>query len=96
MRIVTLTLLFLGLTVSMTGCARNQQKEVSSLKAQVAQMDAELRTQQEQNSALQAELQSSRGAAQPSATLQVPFTGATYRTPSGFELPANDIQRKQP
>lgn len=90
MRIVTLILLS-GSLVASTGCISKSQyqSEVGSLQSQVSQLDAALRAEQEKNQALQAQL----GGRAESAIPQVPFTGATYRTPAGFELPAVDIQK---
>ncbi|MBI1977474.1 MAG: peptidoglycan-binding protein [Candidatus Omnitrophica bacterium] len=91
MRSVTFLILLSGLLVAATGCVSKSQyqTEVSSLQGQVSQLDAALRAEQEKNQALQAQL----GARLESAIPKIPFTGATYRTPSGFELPAVDIQK---
>ena len=90
MRKVTL-LLLTGLLVAATGCVSKgeHEQEVSSLQGQVAQMDTALRAQQEQNQALQAQLDSLRS---PRAGAVAPYAGSTYRTPSGFEISATDIQ----
>ena len=94
MRIVTLLLLS-GLLVASTGCVSksSHQREVGALQGQVSQMDAALKAQQEQTQALQGELESLRGSRRAHAESGVAFTGAMYRTPSGFELPATDIQK---
>ncbi len=91
MRNLTFVIVFVGLTLSFTGCVK-RTNETSVLKAQVAELDAALRMQQEQNQALQAQLQSSGGTATATRTAQVPYTGSLYRTPSGFEIPGVDIQ----
>lgn len=82
--------LFLSiLVVVASGCVSKgrYQREVASLQGQIAQMDASLRAQE----AELAQLRGGRTAqAQPTTGA---FTGATYRTPSGFELPATEIQR---
>jgi len=87
MRIVS-ALLLSGLLIAATGCVSKtrHQRDVSSLKNQVAQMDAALQAQQEKNRVLEAELASraQRGGG---------VSATTYRTPSGFELPAADIQK---
>ena len=93
MRKVTLLILS-GLLVVSTGCVSNSrhQREVGALQTQVSQMDTALKTQQEQSQKLQAQLESARahklGGGGGSS-----FAGALYRTPSGFELPAVDIQK---
>ena len=86
MRIVTLVLLS-SLMIAATGCVSKgqHQSEVSGLQGQVAQMDAVLKAEQARNQQLQAQLE---GKAQRAS-----YTGAAYRTPAGFELPAVDIQK---
>ena len=50
-----------------------------------------MRTEQERAQALQTELETLRGGRRAGAVDA--FQGAMYRTPSGFEIPAVDIQR---
>ncbi len=90
MRIVTLLVLS-GLLIASTGCVSKSthQREVNTLQAQVSQMDAALKAQQEQNQQLQAQLESAHGRRSSSTS----FAGAMYRTPSGFEIAAVDIQK---
>lgn len=90
MRIVTV-LLFSGMLVVSTGCISKgrHQREINSLQSQVAQMDAALKAQAEKSQALEAELGTARGRKGRSSE----FQGSMYRTPSGFELPAVDIQK---
>ena len=91
MRIVSVLLLS-GLLIAATGCVSKQQhqREVGNLKGQVSQMDAALQAQEEKNRALQTELEGLRGRKGGGAG---EFAGGLYRTPSGFELPAADIQK---
>ena len=58
-------------------------------------MDQALRAQEERSRALEAELNAARGKGTQAATPRSAggFQGGTYRTPSGFELPAIDIQK---
>lgn len=93
MRIVTLLLLS-GLLVVSTGCVSKgrHQREVSGLQGQVAQTDAALKAQAEKSQALEAELAAIHGR-QGGSGVSGEFQGAVYRTPSGFELPAVDIQK---
>ena len=97
MRIVRLLLLS-GLVIAVTGCVSKgrYQREVNGLQGQIAQMDVALKAQDEQNRALEAELGTLRGRgaqAQAGGEVSGGYQGATYRTPSGFELPASDIQK---
>ena len=94
MRIVTLLVLS-GLLIASTGCVSKgtHEREVNALQAQVSQMDTALRTQQEQNQKLQAELESTHARKPSSGSGSTSFAGALYRTPSGFQLPAVDIQK---
>jgi peptidoglycan hydrolase-like protein with peptidoglycan-binding domain len=83
MRIVTLLFLSI-LVVTASGCVSKgrHDREVASLQGQISQMDMALRAQEAQGT--------------PSAqapALKGSFTGATYRTPTGFELPASEIQK---
>ena len=93
MRIVTLLLLS-GLVIASTGCVSKgrHQREVSSLQGQIAQMDGALRAQSEKTQALETELRSLRGRRADGGAGRE-YTGGKYRTPSGFELPAVDIQK---
>jgi peptidoglycan hydrolase-like protein with peptidoglycan-binding domain len=87
----TVTLLFLSmLVVTASGCVSKgrHQKEVASLQGQIAQMDTSLRAQETEL----AQLRSPR-ASQQAQPVTGTFAGATYRTPSGFELPAAQIQK---
>ena len=80
MRIATLLILGI-LTVTASGCVSKgrHDREVASLQGQITQMDTALRAQ---------------SAPAPQApALAGSFTGVTYRTPTGFELPALDIQK---
>jgi murein L,D-transpeptidase YcbB/YkuD len=61
------------------------QGEVTSLQNQIAQMDTTIKAQE-------AELASLRKPPQ-AQVISGTFAGATYRTPSGLELPAMDIQK---
>lgn len=100
MRIVTLLLLS-SFVVASSGCVSKgrHQREMNSLQSQVAEMDAALKAQQERSQTLAAELETLRAEkakqAEEAARQQVSpeFTGGMYRTPSGFELPATDIQK---
>ena len=94
MRIVTLFILGI-LTVAASGCVSRgrHQQEVASLQGQVAQMDTALKAQEGRGQALEAELTSLRAKGSPTPPLSGTFAGTTYRTPSGFELPAADIQK---
>ncbi len=91
MRKVTLLILS-GLLVVATGCVSKSthQREVGALQTQVSQMDAALKAQQEQNQQLQAQLESGHGRKSGGGAS---FAGALYRTPSGFEIAAVDIQK---
>lgn len=93
MRIVTL-LFFSAAVVALTGCVTKgrYQREVSGLQSQIAQLNAELKAQQDKSQALEGQLQGSR-ARGAGAEGEREVLGGTYRTPSGFELPAADIQR---
>ena len=93
MRIASVLILSSVLMAS-TGCVSKgqHQRVVGSLKGQVTQMDQALQAQEEKNRALEAELESLRGR-RGGAGQVAAFTGGMYRTPSGFELPAADIQK---
>lgn len=80
------------LLLAATGCVSKgtQEQEVSSMQGQIVQMDAALKAQEEKNRALEAQLEAARG---PRMTSTVPYAGATYRTPSGFEISGVDIQK---
>lgn len=78
-------LLFLCILIlAATGCVSKSryQREVGDLQNQVAQKDAELRAEQEK-----IQVQQGKKFA-PGA-----FTGANYRTPSGFEISASQVQK---
>lgn len=94
MRNGTLLVILSGLLIASAGCVSKSkhQREVGSLQTQILEMDAALRTQAEKDAALQAELDSLRGGGK-GVGVTAEYTGATYRTPSGFELPAVDIQK---
>ncbi len=85
-------LLVLPLLLVMTGCkSKNKTKtDISALQAQVAAITDEL-VRIDQN------LQELKGgqvqAVAPAGDAAVSAGGPVYRTPSGFELPAMDIQR---
>ena len=83
MRIATLLILGI-LTVTTSGCVSKgrHDREVASLQGQITQMDIALRAQEAQR------LQSAQAPA-----LTGSFTGVTYRTPAGFEIPALEIQK---
>ena len=78
-------ILFAGLLITLTGCASSSQHEsqISSLQMQLAETQAALKAEQEKNLALQ------RGPAVPVES----YKGAIYRTATGFEIPAIDIQK---
>ena len=97
MRFVTLVVLS-GFVVLASGCVSKgrHQREVADFQGQVLQMDSALKAQQEQAQALEAELEELRQRKQaPQETPAEPssFQGGMYRTPSGFEIPALDIQK---
>jgi murein L,D-transpeptidase YcbB/YkuD len=85
-------LLVLPFLLTVTGCASKKEtkKEISALQAQVAALTDEV-VRLDQN------LQEARGgkaeAGAPSPVAYGGGNGPIYRTPSGFELPAMDIQR---
>ncbi|MFA6600314.1 MAG: peptidoglycan-binding domain-containing protein [Candidatus Omnitrophota bacterium] len=89
-------LLALPLLLITTGCASKKQtkKEISGLQAQVAALTDEVVR-------LDQSLQEARGGSAGSASVAQPSpvayasagSGPMYRTPSGFEVPAMDIQR---
>ena len=75
-------LLILGiLTVTASGCVSRgrHDREVASLQGQISQMDMAMRAQETQRAQTPA--------------LKGSFTGVTYRTPAGFEIPALDLQK---
>ncbi len=83
MRIVPFILLG-GLLIGITGCAsQGNEAKINSLQMQLAETQAALKAEQEKNLALQ------RGPAIPVE----PYQGATYRTATGFEVSAMDIQK---
>ncbi len=84
-----------GMLVFFSGCASsNTQRQINSLQAQVGVITDELvrldQSVQDVRSSLQ--LQESRQQGASSGTVSKSASGAIYRTPSGFELPAADIQ----
>lgn len=86
MRIMSVVLLG-GLLIVQTGCVSTSryQSDVSDLQTQLTQTQAALAAQQERSRVLEAQL-----------TAKAPreaYQGATYRTASGFEIPAKDIQK---
>jgi len=94
MRIVT-WLLLSGFVLAATGCVTKgrHQREVDGLQAQIAQMDQDLKAQEERSRALEGELAGLRGRGAAPVQTAGGFQGAVYRTPSGFEVPAIDIQK---
>ncbi len=84
MRIVSFILLG-GLLIGSTGCASrgNYDSQISLLQTQLAETQAALKAEQEKNLALQ------RG---PTIPVE-PYQGAMYRTATGFQVPAMDIQK---
>lgn len=90
MRMVTLLVLTGSLLVTATGCVSKgrHQSEVSDLQGQLTQTQAALRAQEEKNKALETQISGTR----PAVPVE-PYQGSSYRTPSGFELPAADIQK---
>lgn len=92
MKIVTVMLLSGFVIFASTGCVSKSQhqQEVNMLQGQVSQMDQALQAQQQQNQALQAQLDSLRG---PKAGAVAEYKDAIYRTPSGFEIPSTQIQK---
>ena len=95
MRIVTFLLLS-GLVLASTGCVTRgrHQREINGLQGQIAQMDQDLKAQEERSRALEAELEARRGATTGAREKAAGgFQGGVYRTPSGFELPAADLQK---
>lgn len=90
MRIVTLLVLTSGLLIATTGCVSKgrYQSEVNTLQRQLVQTEAALRAQEEKSKALEAQISGKK-----SSVAAEPYLGSTYRTPTGFELPAVDIQK---
>lgn len=90
MRVVTLLVLTSGLLIAATGCVSKgrHQSEVSDLQGQLTQTQAALKAQEEKNKALEEQISGSR----PVVPVEA-YQGSTNRTPSGFELPAADIQK---
>jgi peptidoglycan hydrolase-like protein with peptidoglycan-binding domain len=87
---VRLTLFLVLAGVVVTGCApKKKTSKVDALEAQVGVITEEL-------SRLDSQLQELRGATQSGAAVssssRVSGGGNVYRTPSGFELPSNNIQ----
>ena len=81
----SISLLFLTiLVVTASGCVSKgrHDREVASLQGQIIQMDTALRAQEAQ-----------RQPVSQTQALTGSFTGVTYRTPSGFEIPALEIQK---
>ncbi|MBI4395440.1 MAG: peptidoglycan-binding protein [Candidatus Omnitrophica bacterium] len=86
-----LAFLFLSvLFIASMGCVSTgrHRQEITSLQNQVAQMDAALKAEQQKNQALQAQLE-----VKEQELAKKAITGVIYRTPSGFEIPAIDIQK---
>ena len=92
MRIVTLMFVLTGLLVASTGCVSKgrYQSEVDSLQGQLVQTQSALAAQEEKSRALEAQVM---GGARKSTVPVESYQGSTYRTPSGFEVPAIDIQK---
>ncbi len=91
MRIATFVVLS-GLLIFSAGCAsRGNPDQIASLQGQLTQTEAALRAQEERNKALEAELQAAQGG--NAGIPQEPYKGAIYRTPSGFEIAAIEVQR---
>lgn len=84
MRFITF-IVVAGLFIGLAGCASKGQYEsqITSLQTQLAQTQAALKAEQEKNLALQ------KGPVVPIEA----YKGATYRTATGFEIPAVDIQK---
>ena len=87
---------FLGLAlfgIAVSGCVSKSthESEVNSLQAQILQMDAALREQSQRTQELESQLASTRG--MKSTGTPGVLTGVMYRTPSGFEVPALDVQK---
>ena len=81
------------LVLATAGCVSKGRynREVNSLQGQVTQMDQALKAQEERSRALEAELAARGGKKAGGAGGE--FQGGTYRTPSGFELAAADVQK---
>ncbi len=82
-------LLLGGVLIASTGCASttNYDSQINGLQSQLAQTQAALQAEQAKSQALEDAL---------SGANQVPkesYKGATYRTPTGFEIPAVDVQK---
>lgn len=90
MKIVTLLVLTSGFLIATTGCVSRgrYESEIGNLQGQLSQTEAALRTQEEKSKALEAQISPKR-----SDVPVEPYHGSTYRTPTGFELPAVDIQK---
>lgn len=84
------SMMLIGLVIALSGCVSQgrHQNEISTLEGQLAQTEAALKAQIEQNKALEAQLNPPK----PAVPIE-PYQGSTYRTPAGFELPAMDIQK---
>ncbi len=85
----SLFLVMAGMVFSGYGCAskKTTNKKIGALEAQVSALTEEV-------ARLDQQLQESRGAAVASQGETSSYTGGgnVYRTPSGFELPSNNIQ----
>ena len=106
MRITTTILFLIPFLVGMSGCASSQKQKllnerVGALNNEVARLDAELqstnvalKSQEDKNKVLEATLQETHRRAQASQGEGVSQASGAglYRTPSGFELAARDIQ----
>jgi len=80
---------FLGVFVVFSGCASKKKSQINALQSQVNALTEEV-------ARLDQALQESRGASAIQGSPAAPYEGAggaTYRTPSGFELPSAEIQR---
>src|SRR3989338_1243340 len=99
MRIVTL-LFLTSVLIAATGCVSKgkHQREIVDLESQVeglanqtTQLSSTLQAEQEKSRGLESELAALR-TQKPAEAAPVSGFGM-YRTPSGFELPAADIQK---
>lgn len=85
----------LGVLITFTGCANKKKKQINALEAQVGEITNELvrldQSIQETRASVQ-NIENRQGSAGASAAVSSASVG-TYRTPSGFELPSNDIQQ---
>ncbi len=91
---VRLTFLaFLGVLVMFTGCAskKKTQKDITTLQAQIGSLTDEVVRLDQQLQEVRASSQGRGGAGSESTGGSA--RGGLYRTPSGFELPAVNIQK---